>query len=322
MAEDSLVVGGWFGSGLQVFSLLVVAYYILKLLRKALRRIYVSIVGPAIGRNTNLRKMGQWAVITGCTQGIGKAYAEALAKQGINVVLISRSLDKLQKLALEIEGKYHVQTKVIDADFTEGPPIYEKIEKGLFGLEIGVLINNVGMSYAYPEYFLDVKDARKVFADLINCNITSITHMTHVVLPQMIERKRGVVVNVSSTTAMIPSPLLSVYSASKAFVDKFTEDLRIEYARKGIVIQCVLPGYVATAMTRIKKSTFMAPFPNKFVSHAITSIGLEDRTTGYWPHNLLIMVVDFIKWIHPKMASNVILRTMENIRKRIIARGG
>jgi 17beta-estradiol 17-dehydrogenase / very-long-chain 3-oxoacyl-CoA reductase len=79
----------------------------------------------------------------------------------------------------------------------------------------------------------------------------------------------------------------------QAFVDKFTEDLRIEYASKGVVVQCVLPGYVATAMSRIKKSTFMAPFPNKYVGHAITSIGLEDKTTGYWPHNWLVSFVPY-----------------------------
>jgi 17beta-estradiol 17-dehydrogenase / very-long-chain 3-oxoacyl-CoA reductase len=110
---------------------------------------------------------------------------------------------------------YKVKTKVIDADFTEGPAIYEKIEKALYGYEIGVLINNVGMSYPHPEYFLQVTDAKQMYSNIIECNMSSVTHMSLVVLPQMVERGRGVIVNVSSTAALIPSPMLTVYSASK-----------------------------------------------------------------------------------------------------------
>jgi 17beta-estradiol 17-dehydrogenase / very-long-chain 3-oxoacyl-CoA reductase len=74
-------------------------------------------------------------------------------------------------------------------------------------------------------------------------------------------------------------------------VDKFSQDLSSEYQSRGIVVQCILPGYVATKMSRIRKATFMAPSPAKYVSHALSSIGLEDSTTGYWPHKWLVSII-------------------------------
>lgn len=123
----------------------------------------------------------------------------------MNVVLISRSLNKLESLATEIgkykliiveftwfspysrlpAAKHKIETRVIDVDFTKGPEIYEKIEKQLQGLEIGVLVNNVGMSYSNPEYFLALPDADKLMDDLIACNIKSVLGVTRIVLPQV-----------------------------------------------------------------------------------------------------------------------------------------
>jgi 17beta-estradiol 17-dehydrogenase / very-long-chain 3-oxoacyl-CoA reductase len=109
-----------------------------------------------------------------------------------------------------------VSTKIIEADFTDDSyEAYHTIEKQLYGLEIGVLINNVGMTYPHPEYFLELPDRGKIYSNIIKCNICSVTSMTQIILPQMVERKKGVVVNVSSATAIIPSPLLTVYGASK-----------------------------------------------------------------------------------------------------------
>ncbi|XP_026559500.1 testosterone 17-beta-dehydrogenase 3 [Pseudonaja textilis] len=116
--------------------------------------------------------MGEWAVITGAGDGIGRAYSLELAKHGLNVVLISRSLKNMEKVALEIEQTTKRTVKIIQADFTDND-IYENIEENLQGLEIGILVNNVGMlPNRFPCHFLNIPDKDE---DLINCNIMSVT---------------------------------------------------------------------------------------------------------------------------------------------------
>lgn len=218
------------------------------------------------------------------------------------------------------ETKYQVQTKTVTADFTGDEQIYHDIEKQLFGLEIGVLINNVGISYPYPEYFLDLKNKDTIYKNIITCNIVSVTNMCKVVMPGMVERRRGVIVNVSSTAAQIPSPMLTVYAASKAYIDKFSADLATEYLKFNIIVQCLLPGYVATKMSKIRSATWMAPSPMMFVNDAIKTVGVHQRTTGYVPHNLLVGIVNTLDGISPKLSRWLIMRTMENIKARALRR--
>ncbi|KAL1493168.1 hypothetical protein ABEB36_011277 [Hypothenemus hampei] len=285
------------------------------------RVVYYNFLAPLLKINAvNLRETGKWAVITGATDGIGKAYAETLAKNKLNIVLISRTQAKLNDVATQITQKFNVETKIIVTDFTNVTDIYHNIDKHLHGLDIGILINNVGMSYPYPEYFLDLKNKEEIYDNIVKCNILSVTNMCKIVLPGMVERKRGVIVNISSTAAQIPSPLLSVYSASKSFVEKFSEDLAAEYNRFDITVQCLLPGYVATNMSKIKSSTWMAPSPNKFVEEAITTIGIREKTTGYFPHTLLVGVIHFLDAISPRLSRWIIVRTMTNIRARALRR--
>lgn len=231
-------------------------------------------------------RLGKWAVVTGATDGIGKSYAEELARRGFSMMLVSRSQEKLDDVAKSLEEQFNVETRTIAVDFGKAD-IYPKIEAGLAGLEIGVLVNNVGVSYYYPEYYLHIHDLDNFITNMINVNITSVCQMTRLVLPRMVQRSKGVILNISSASGMYPVPLLTVYSASKAFVDFFSRGLQEEYRRQGIIIQSVLPFFVATKMTRIRKPTLDKPTPERYVAAELATVGLQSQTNGYFPHAVM-----------------------------------
>ncbi|XP_077451818.1 very-long-chain 3-oxoacyl-CoA reductase-A [Stigmatopora argus] len=231
-------------------------------------------------------RLGKWAVVTGATDGIGKSYAEELARRGFAIVLISRSQHKLDDVARSLEDQFGVETKVIAADFGK-TNIYPSIEAGLSGLEIGVLVNNVGVSYPYPEYYLHIPDLDNFITNMINVNVTSVCQMTRLVLPRMADRSKGVILNISSASGMYPLPLLTIYSATKAFVDFFSRGLEEEYRRQGVIIQSVLPFFVATKMTRIRKPTLDKPTPERYVAAELNTVGLQSQTNGYFPHAIM-----------------------------------
>ncbi|XP_058161485.1 very-long-chain 3-oxoacyl-CoA reductase isoform X4 [Dasypus novemcinctus] len=244
-------------------------------------------------------------VVTGSTDGIGKAYAEELAKCGMKVVLISRSQDKLNQVSSEIREKFKVETRTIAADFGS-VDIYDTIKRGLEGLEIGILVNNVGTSYEYPESFLNVSDLDNTIKKLINVNIVSVCKMTRLVLPGMEERSKGVILNISSISGMYPVPLLALYSASKAFVDYFSQCLHEEYKSKGIFVQSVLPYLVATKLAKIRKATLDKPSSETFVKSALKTVGLQSRTNGYVIHFLLASIMSLLpSWICLKIMMTI-----------------
>uniref|UniRef100_A0A7N5P8R6 17beta-estradiol 17-dehydrogenase n=1 Tax=Ailuropoda melanoleuca TaxID=9646 RepID=A0A7N5P8R6_AILME len=209
-----------------------------------------------------LKSMGQWAVITGAGDGIGKAYSFELARQGLNIVLISRTLNKLQATAAEIECATGSSVKIIQADFTKDN-IYDYIREKLKGLDIGILVNNVGMlPNLLPSHFLDTPDE---IQSLIHCNITSVVKMTQLILKHMESRQKGLILNISSGVAIFPWPLYSMYSASKVLT----------------------PYAVSTAMTKYLHTNMITKTADEFVKESLNYVTIGDETCGCLTHELL-----------------------------------
>jgi len=250
--------------------------------------LYKTFLRPA----KNLKKLGEWAVVTGATDGIGKAYAMAFAKKGLSVVLISRTESKLQDVKKEIEDKnYGVQVKVVVCDYSNfDKKAQSNVASEIKDLDVAVLVNNVGISYRYPLYFHELTD--QDVANIIEMNINSTTWMTRVLIDKMAERKRGAIINISSGSAMYTLPLLAQYSAAKSYIEKFTLALNAEYSKKGVTVQCQIPFYVSTKLAKMRKS-LSVPSPAEYVSCAIKHVGYADPVISpYWVHGAMTYVMD------------------------------
>ena len=204
-----------------------------------------------------LTKFGKYAVVTGATDGIGKAYAHALSKRGMSLVLISRTESKLRAVADEIDstakGGTTEKTRIVVCDYSNfDDEARSRVAKELAGLDVGVLINNVGVSYRYPMYFHELSESE--VGDVVEMNVNSTVRMTKMVIDGMAKRRRGAILNVSSGSAGYAMPLLAEYGAAKMFVQRFSESLDAEYGNRGVRVQCQVPFYVATKLAKLRKS--------------------------------------------------------------------
>merc|ERR1711871_1493274 len=278
---------------LLVGSLLVLAYVF-----DLLKGIYARLLRPG----KNLLKQGKWAVVTGATDGIGYAMCEEFARKGLNVVLISRTLINLNAKQEELSEKYpKIQTKVLDIDYGNFDNYaQERVRNLLSALAtdggISTLVNNVGISYPFTRYFHELDDER--VTQLIKINIDSTTYMTRLILPHMLEAKKGNIVNISSAAGVSTSPLLAQYGAAKSYVAMFSRAMNYELREKGVHVQCQVPMFVATKLAKIKRTSLFVASPEGYAKSAVAAIGYEILVSPFWTHALQIWVLtNFPEWL-------------------------
>ncbi|XP_067133149.1 inactive hydroxysteroid dehydrogenase-like protein 1 [Centruroides vittatus] len=272
----------------------------------ALKFATIEIIDIFVLRRTfpvDLRKYGKYAVVTGATDGIGKALAHQLAKRGFNIVLTARNTKKLKDTAEEIRLE-NVKVSPIRVDFSS-EKIYSSIAERLRQLDVGILINNVGQQFDLPCKFaqLDERD----LVSLININMTSVLMMSRICLSAIGSKKKGIVVNVSSLSCLSPLPLMSVYSASKSFVTNLSLALNYECRDDDVIIQCLILSFIATKLVHyskfLRKRSTLLPDANEYASSAVKTIATSMLTTGHWWHELQSIIYKiFPNWIVNKIS--------------------
>ena len=183
------------------------------------------------------------ALVTGASGGIGLAIARRLAAAGYDMALVARSRDKLEALAVELAAAYGCQATVLAADLADAAaPAALAAALAERRLAVDVLVNNAGVGVYGPFATNDWGRER----DMIQLNVMSLVDLTKRLLPGMIARRRGRILNVASTAAFQPGPLMAIYYASKAFVLSFSEALGNELEGSGISVTALCPGPTAT----------------------------------------------------------------------------
>ncbi|MEX1177172.1 MAG: SDR family oxidoreductase [Nitriliruptor sp.] len=180
------------------------------------------------------------ALVTGASTGIGAAIAADLAGRGVDLVLVARSVDKLEVLAGELGTAHGVTVEVLPADLTDRDQL-RVVEDRLRAEDdpVDLLVNNAGFGHSGP--FLSSTPERSTGE--IELNTIALTRLTHAVLPRLVDAGRGGVLNVSSVGSFQPVPHLAVYAATKAYVSSFTEAIHEELRGSGVHITALCPGF-------------------------------------------------------------------------------
>ncbi len=222
----------------------------------------------------------QTALITGASAGIGAAFARELAAGQTNLVMVARSEEKLLKLSSTLETEFGIQTTVIVQDLTQPDApsqIYETVKQQ--GLEIDLLINNAGIG----DYGAFSQRSPQRQSAIVKLNVMALVEITALFLPTMQARGSGGIINVSSLAGFQPIPYLATYSASKAFVLRFSEALWAENQSTGVKVMALCPGPTTTdffAEAEMDRNSALMESQSYETPEAVVKKGLEALAAG------------------------------------------
>ncbi|GMM29196.1 ketoreductase [Martiniozyma asiatica (nom. inval.)] len=271
-----------------------------------------------------------WAVITGASDGLGKEYAFQLAKKGFNIVLVSRTLAKLELVATEIKSKYKRDTKIVAFDAsTDAAENYQLLANALASLKVSVLINNVGQSHSMPVPFLETSaDEMSQIITLNNIVTLKITQLVAPLIKSTIEgdsNSRGLILTMGSFAGLVPTPYLGVYSGSKAFLQNWSNALAGELKSDKIDVELVISYLVASAMSKIRRTSWTIPSPKQFVSATLNNVGrrvgAQERfatITPYPSHAFIHWGIEHTVGVYSWLANKLNLDMHKDIRRRAL----
>jgi len=186
------------------------------------------------------------AVITGATSGIGAAYAHGLAERSYDLIITGRRRNIIKNVAREIEKKFGVRVNVVITELSDERDVDLLVEQIKKDCPVDVLVNNAGFTTKGFYYQEDIATQEK----MVLVHVIAMMKLTHAVLPGMIERRSGTIINVASLQAVTPMSLSTTYSSVKAFMKNFSMCLHCEAKAFGVKVQCVLPGFTRTDLGR------------------------------------------------------------------------
>lgn len=200
---------------------------------------------------------------------------------------------------------------------------YAKLQAVVDSLDVAVLINNVGKSHDIPVPF--TQTPKQEVLDIININCVATLRVTQIVAPGMVQRKRGLVLTMGSFGGLLPTPLLATYSGSKAFLQQWSTALGAELAPHGVTVELVQSYLVTSAMSKIRKPSWMVPSSRGFVKAVLGRVGRTGGAQGwgwtstpYWTHAIMQWFIATFAGLSNTTVVNVNKGMHESIRKRAL----
>lgn len=251
------------------------------------------------------------ALITGASSGIGRELAKLYAADSYDIVLVARRLELLNALATELQAIQPIQVHTIAADLGQhqaGKLLVSDLESR--GIQVDALVNNAGFGLLGP--FSEADQAKML--EMVQLNVTTLVELTGLLLPGMVQRGHGHVLNVASTAAFQPGPLMAVYYATKAFVLSFSEAIAEELRGSGVTVTALCPGPTRTGFGEVAgmQKTGLFDGPNVLDTASVAQAGYRAAQRGQFSvvpgflNRLLVFSVRLMpRWLIRKLIKQV-----------------
>uniref|UniRef100_A0A914VUI4 Uncharacterized protein n=1 Tax=Plectus sambesii TaxID=2011161 RepID=A0A914VUI4_9BILA len=287
-----------------------VSYRLVRTIFALLWGIFVYFIAPVFYKPNLAKYKGRWTVITGGTDGIGKAYTLELAKRGLEkFILIGRNETKLRDIAVLLETRYKARVKTFVFDFECDD--YAKLREYLRPVDVGFVLNSVGVGPSTLERFGDKPEVDRM---VLKVNAIGVSEFMIAVLPPMREHGGGQIVNLGSSQGYRVVPLMGPYCTSKSVVAFLSE--AIDREQDNIRVQCLTPALVATNMTHYKEGSMFVVTPDHFANAAVNTIGLVTVTTGCFNHEFQMLLRHLFPWT---LLKHLITPIYSRHKRRLIA---